>query len=94
MGRTSKVFPTLVKIINVKIQEPMNNLIPKDEASSNVLPHADIAAFCALPGLLLIVLLKLFRRDNSAPSGTVSLPGFEKLRKETLYILMLPKYSF
>lgn len=49
MGRTSRVFPALVKIMKFKTQEPMNNLIPKNEVSYNSLHLADIATFCALP---------------------------------------------
>lgn len=46
-----------------------------------------LRSMCSL-GLLLIVLLKLLRRDNSAPSSIVFFPGFEKnLTKETPYVL-------
>lgn len=49
VGRTFRVFPAIVKIIKFKIQEPMNDLILKNEASNNSLHLADTATFCAFP---------------------------------------------
>lgn len=49
VGRTCRVFPALVKIIKFKSQDPMNNLIPKNEASNNSLHLADTATFYVLP---------------------------------------------
>lgn len=63
VGRTSRVFPAVVNIIKLKIQEPMDNLTPKNEHSKNSLLQTQWLSVRS-HRLLSIVLLEVSRRDN------------------------------